>query len=450
MKKVKPARGGQPPLFPESVVHRFTRWICQEELGVLQDAFESFVEDMEANTDLTREDLGRLIEKAVDQFYYYLFCDIATYEFDEIGYIADLFVEKHAESLSSGDIEYLNKLKKSVVSLYEVVEVVPKSHLIVKDLLLKGEPIKITEKVASTTLVQWTIVASRLIQVAGENIFEGNILEIESERASFFLEVFEESVKESAKNLPKALRKDPRSLRGLRRELIQSITQPILAIWISGIVDRSGERPDLENSDGEAFQLIDLKYRIFEDTAPIEKILDAHKEFDRVDDKLEWAWFGAKGKKDDTIRAFVHIEDGLHLEAEVNSVERADKLDKLISTILKGHVGIVSREDKDFPDEGPPPELANIGAKLDDHPEIRKAMEEQLTRHYRQTLSEKVPMLGDKTPEQLVKTAAGRKEVVEWLKFLENASAKAFGNDIASRYDFTWMWEELGIADLRK
>lgn len=44
-------------------------------------------------------------------------------------------------------------------------------------------------------------------------------------------------------------------------------------------------------------------------------------------------------------------------------------------------------------------------------------------------------------------TAAGRKKVVEWLKYLENGSARHANGPIAE-YDFGWMWEELGLKEL--
>ena len=51
----------------------------------------------------------------------------------------------------------------------------------------------------------------------------------------------------------------------------------------------------------------------------------------------------------------------------------------------------------------------------------------------------------------LARTKAGRSKVAEWLKYLENGSAKSreTGDPMAT-FDFTWMWQELGMADLRK
>ena len=92
-------------------------------------------------------------------------------------------------------------------------------------------------------------------------------------------------------------------------------------------------------------------------------------------------------------------------------------------------------------DEGPdlPPE------------EIERVVHEMLAREYAKALDHPVPMLRDRTPRALARTKAGRSKVAEWLKYLENGSAKSreTGDPMAT-FDFTWMWQELGMADLRK
>ena len=60
-------------------------------------------------------------------------------------------------------------------------------------------------------------------------------------------------------------------------------------------------------------------------------------------------------------------------------------------------------------------------------------------------------MLGNKTPRQAVKSASGRQKIVDWLKYLENQSAKhSDPADPMATYSFQWMWAELGVQDLRR
>ena len=82
--------------------------------------------------------------------------------------------------------------------------------------------------------------------------------------------------------------------------------------------------------------------------------------------------------------------------------------------------------------------------------EERSIVHQALTDHYRKTLDEPIPALGNQTPREAVKTAQGRKKVIAWLKMLENQSAQQGPEDPMGAYDFTWLWRELGVGDERR
>ena len=73
-----------------------------------------------------------------------------------------------------------------------------------------------------------------------------------------------------------------------------------------------------------------------------------------------------------------------------------------------------------------------------------------LDRHYRDLLDQPIPMLAGKSPRAAAKTARGRIKVVEWLKLIENRTAKSGDNNGAmANHSFRWLWTELGVSDLR-
>jgi hypothetical protein len=45
---------------------------------------------------------------------------------------------------------------------------------------------------------------------------------------------------------------------------------------------------------------------------------------------------------------------------------------------------------------------------------------------------------------------AGRDQLAVWLKHLENLSGRQLVDDPMATYDFAWMWQELGIEELRR
>lgn len=79
----------------------------------------------------------------------------------------------------------------------------------------------------------------------------------------------------------------------------------------------------------------------------------------------------------------------------------------------------------------------------------RQLTHDYMHKHYSETLDTPLPALDGKSPRQAVCSVAGREKVLEWLKQLENRSAR-HSDVVIGEYDFSWMWEELGLQDHRK
>jgi len=67
-------------------------------------------------------------------------------------------------------------------------------------------------------------------------------------------------------------------------------------------------------------------------------------------------------------------------------------------------------------------------------------------RHYRTWPDEPLFALGRRSAREAVKSAQGREEVANLLASMESLEAR---KPPAQRYDFGWIWTELGIEDLR-
>ena len=138
----------------------------------------------------------------------------------------------------------------------------------------------------------------------------------------------------------------------------------------------------------------------------------------------------------------------------VNSEARAERIRDLLDPALAGLVRepLVER----VTPEQAMAQAGTAGASAPrgipegmDPADLRAAVHEVLDRRYRKTLGEPVPMLDGKSPRQAARSAKGRRAVANWLKGLEQTSARHPADDPMRDYDFGWMWEELGVSDLR-
>jgi hypothetical protein len=73
---------------------------------------------------------------------------------------------------------------------------------------------------------------------------------------------------------------------------------------------------------------------------------------------------------------------------------------------------------------------------------------ESLDKHYRKWVDEKIPALGHRTPRDAVRLKTLRPKVVDLLKQIENAEARA-ASERETPYDFAWLWDELGLERQR-
>jgi hypothetical protein len=72
----------------------------------------------------------------------------------------------------------------------------------------------------------------------------------------------------------------------------------------------------------------------------------------------------------------------------------------------------------------------------------------ELDAYYREMLDLPMRMLDGASPREAVRTPEGRQKAIAWLRYLENRGPRDSGEETAS-YDFSWMWEELGLLDRR-
>ena len=134
-----------------------------------------------------------------------------------------------------------------------------------------------------------------------------------------------------------------------------------------------------------------------------------------------------------------------------NSIERAEAARLTLEAALGQLVGEPSIE-KQTPSEL----MATRGGEeprrsVEFSPDEEKAIvHASLDQMYRQQLDEPIPMLGDISPRNAVKSKVGREKVVAWLKRLENRVAHMPPDDPMASYETLWLWEDLGVADQRR
>jgi hypothetical protein len=335
----------------------------------------------------------------------------------------------------------------------------------------------ISERSATRTLKQWDRFAGRVVQVGQQTQISGAPLSFEYETSENLIEGLRsigKLTRKEKKELAKAIGKDfdPAVIANLSEtERLRAVSSTFTTCWLIDAIDRAEqpEMPDLRNADGDEILQCTVSYPLADGTSDDDvcSVLDSCTDL-RPATATNWNWIRREKRaaasvaralpsksltiettRDDGGLVLGSVKlDGRALVLSVNSLERSERGIELLSAILGERVGqplvvtetveqIWASRDADTPR---PVDLSEE--------EQRAIVHDYLDRHYRDTLDQPVPSLGNKSPRAAVKTKSGRAKVVDWLKMMENRTAKSDG--AMASYCFDWMWTELDIAELRR
>ena len=439
---------------------------------VMDEHFGAVLEE----TDLEFDDLGDILgEHWQMTLWGCAFEDALSLEFDGGRNPVDDYLKRRGFKETAQTKAYLQALRVSIMSLYEVSEIVPGQSFLARDLLRGGDPVMVQEMSATKSLRPWEKIAARIVEVRGKTLLAGGVLPFSPQAAGLLVE-----------GMAKALGKKPTRTRPLR--LVDNELRPLAPLFtMTWLVDTlpkaSGSGlPELRNRDGDSIMFHDIRFPLAKGTTAndIASQLGGIADLEPASESF-WNWLAKhedasretksverrkRGRDDEAAASDVMMESGVSvlgnvelkersLHLMVNSAERAARGIALLTDSLGGLVRSpltsiqtveqmmadrANRPDRSGSDDGEiPPEIAT------------PLVHDMLTRQYSAILNEPVPMIGNKSPRAAAKTKAGREKVAEWLKYLEYQSRGTKDpTDPMATYDFGWMWRELKIEDLRR
>jgi hypothetical protein len=395
--------------------------------------------------------------------------------------IVDDYLKRRGWKETATNKRYMSALQHSVMSLYEVSSIVPGVSFLARDLVRGGEPVHVHERSGSKALREWDRIGARLIDMGGKIEMAGGVLAFDRETADELLAAIEKVMAKLPSQRKQLAEEngldpdDPALIEVLQENRLLQAAAPLFSgFWLSDFLDKEldPQLPTFSNSDGDELVLVTIRYLLASGViaeqvrtalGAIESLSPASPTF--------WNWIRtkeqAKSKATKTKRKETHtisttMGDGSTVVATLelkrgelilgaNSIERAEAARFTLEAALGQLVGEPS-----FEKQTPSELMATRGSKeptrsVDLSPDEEKAIvHASLDQMYRRQLDEPIPMLGDVSPRNAVKSKSGREKVVAWLKTLENHVAHMPPDDPMASYETLWLWEDLGVADQRR
>jgi len=338
---------------------------------------------------------------------------------------------KQNRHLKEGERRVLNKIKNSILSLYEVQEVFPDKGFIAKDLLLGGN-FEIKDRLASRSLVRWDVFAARLSLLEGIYIMSGSIYPYSQGRKDEIIEGIMECFNDYKLNYPDAKLGD----------FLKEEGSIFNFFWYEQILNPPELK--LQTTTGEPF----LFSKALFDIKDQGELIASLKTAENIDEgnESEFIWYAEQEEMDmRTVLGRILVHDN-NLTLETNSKERLEQGINLILTIAKDSI-VHKINSFESPKQAMKRYKETIPVKSEN--EIPKEVEqtiytEYMRMHYEQWLFDKIPALANKTPLEASRTKKGREKVEQLLKEIENAEErnKKMGRPY---YDIAWLWERLKI-----
>ncbi|MDQ0323612.1 hypothetical protein QO002_005818 [Pararhizobium capsulatum DSM 1112] len=337
------------------------------------------------------------------------FEDFLTQDFEvEGGNIVDEYLKRRGWKENAHAKTYMKALRTSVMSLYEVSEIVPGKSLVARDLVRGGDPIAVSEETATKTLKQWDRIAARIVPFLGKNVFAGGLLPFTPQATDALFDGLRQMFgKRNAKKLPV-----------IKDEELQAAASMFTLSWLFDTLESAMGLPSMQNADGDELIFHDVRFPFASGVSQKDISARVGDIPGMVQESAEfWNWLEQKPKYDARKRSAPSFETtmengarvrgnvelkGKFLHLATNSVERAQDGTTLIQQALGDLV------------RAPLTEIRTVEQMMAERPaqdqkeatsEIPPEIAEQVVhpfmdRQYRETLDQPVGMLGNKTPAE--------------------------------------------------
>jgi hypothetical protein len=344
--------------------------------------------------------------------------------------LIETFLEREGRRLRSGELRYLERARLAHLRPYEVVGVRLDEGLDLLD-LWAGKRLQVQERLATRQVVQWDVLAARvMLGPAGVPVLDG-IAHLYPARAR-------DAILKGLRGLHRRVR---RRAPGDDVDFFKRFGWVYFLWWIEHVVFPS--RLTLRTAEGDALVLAAAVFDV-RDGAALERALAGHPDLDRQEDG-SYAWFEPGGSEEfrRSLGTFVLGDDRVVLETM--SEARAERGRAFLEAVAGEAVRYrpTSVESVERAAKRRPPEAARASEEIP--PEVEAELVHAYNdRHYRAWVDAPLPALGGRTPREAARSKAGRPRVVGLLKDMESFSAR---ERLAGRpaYDFGWMWAELGL-----
>src|SRR5215831_20091955 len=230
------------------------------------------------------------------------FEDFLTRDFEDGSNIVDGYLKRRGWKEGASTRAYMTALRTSVMSLYEVSDIVRDTSFRARDLVRGGEPILISECSATRSLKQWDRIATRVVQVGSQTQISGAVLPFDRDTSEELLKLLRKIAKRAEKekqafaDLVGRGVDNPAIANGFSETaVLHAVTPTITTVWLIDTIERAlgPQIPTVRNAEGDELLFCAAYYPFVASTTAddIRSALGRCPEF-RQENATFWNWIG--------------------------------------------------------------------------------------------------------------------------------------------------------------
>lgn len=338
-------------------------WLLRKSQGFTQqppqrEALLDWAERFHGDEDVT---YGRLVQSAITVP---LITDVAQFD----GGLLEKYLRVRGSLLPADELELATQWLSSRRTGYEVVSTRPGTTITLRDLHTE-QTTEVRERTASRQLRRGDLLLARILPT-GDGAMLALVLAVPRQQ---------------------------------RSRLLQVVSGDADALF--GWLQDAARPPHLTNTEGHELVLLEQRWRL---SGAGWDALAAVLEPDG-DDELHEMYEDDAGAR--WLRARL-VRKGDDVIVEINSRERADRLAQRLRDADPG-AELLSESEPD------PSALRAVPDPVEMTPEVQEALQQIVRQHEQRWVDESIPMFGGRTPRDMVRTAAGRGQVEDFLADME-------------------------------
>ncbi len=232
------------------------------------------------------------------------FEDLLARDLDGGRNIVDDYLKRRGWKESASNRAYITALRSSVMSLYEISDIVPEKSFLARDLVRGGEPLRVSERSGTRYLKPWDRMAARIVRVGPRAEMAGGALPFNYEASEAVLVALRRAGKKARSEADKLVRKFGQVVDSALvaeaiadTDVLRASAFLFTNIWLDDLLQKAlnPTLPQMCNTDGDELAFTTISYPLkAEASADAIRLSLAAIPALRAESKTFWNWIGPR------------------------------------------------------------------------------------------------------------------------------------------------------------